>query len=534
MPFADARRLDRDLISTDLCIVGAGAAGITIARELAGAPFRVLLCESGDLTFRHGPQLLYRGRNVGLPSFSVAKSRFRRFGGSTTHWAGQCRPLDPIDFEKRDWVPHSGWPISREELDPYYARAHDVCSLGPYDYDPGSWSSVNEGPLSGLSEELRTLIYQFSGRLDFGVAYHDELARASNLDVLLNANLVEIETEEPVRSVKALCFATLNGRCFRVKARAYVLACGGIENARLLLCSNRVAANGLGNDHDLVGRFFMDHPYFFLGAFEPSDARHDHSLHVIEKYGAQPANAAFGLSERRQRSERLNGASVYFIRRRRSKTLGPYFSDGGKALARLIEVIRHEELPDGRAWMDLKAAVRGYKDVLRTVGGQAAEIFRKRPVLALRATFEPTPDRDSRVLLDDNVDRLGLPRSKVDWRLREDDRRSLDRLIEIMEAEFARTGLGKLIVSPKTGESFWPNSMSGGKHHIGTTRMHSEISQGIVDADCRVHGMANLYVAGSSVFPTAGYANPTLTIVALAIRIADHLKSTIAHLEPAV
>ena len=524
MPFADARRVDRDLIETDLCIVGAGAAGITIARELAGAPFRVLLVESGDFAFRHGPQLLYHGRNVGLPSFSIGKSRLRRFGGSTTRWAGQCRPLDPIDFEKRDWVPNSGWPFDRAHLDPWYERAQQVCTLGPYDYAPEAWRDVDGGPLPFASDMIEARIYQFSRQPDFGTAYRRDLEAAGNVDVLLNANLAEIETREPVREATGLRFTTLNGRNFRVQARAYVLACGGIENARLLLASNRVATRGIGNDRDLVGRYFMDHPYFFMGAFDPAEPRFDRSFHVIEKYGAQRVNAAFGITEHRQREERLNGASVYFIRRPRSKTLGSYFSPGGRAFARLIEVLRHDELPDGRLRRDAIDAIKGVKDIGRTVVRQATEILKPNPALVLRATIEPTPDPSSRVLLDTAKDRLGMPRAKVDWRIRPDDRRALDRLIDLMKVEMPRADLGRIVPDTSPDAAGWPASMSGGKHHMGTTRMHDDPAQGVTDGNGKVHGMANLYVAGSSLFPTAGYANPTLTIVALALRSADHLR----------
>ena len=527
MPFADARRIDRDLISADLCIVGAGAAGITIAREFIGTSLRVVLAESGDFAFRHAPQLLYRGRNIGLPSFSIAKSRLRRFGGSTTRWAGQCRPLDPIDFEARDWIPNSGWPFDRQHLDPYYERAQTICSLGPYNYSPDAWHDVDGGPLALGSEALEARMYQFSQRPDFGTAYRPELEQADNIDVLLNANLVEIETREPVRHVDALRFATLNGRDFRVQARAYVIACGGIENARVLLASNRVATGGIGNEHDLVGRYFMDHPFFFMGAFEPAHARFDRSFHVIEKYGVQRVNAAFGMTERRQRQERLNGASVYFIRRPRSKTMGPYFSPGGKAFARLIEVLRHDELPDGRLLNDVREAAIGIKDVVSTVTRQAAETLNPRPVLVLRATVEPTPERTSRVVLDRSWDRLGIPRANVDWRMRADDRRGLDRLLELLRIELPHAALGRVIDSDCGDDGDWPASMSGGKHHMGTTRMHDDPMQGVADGNARVHGFENLFIAGSSLFPTAGYANPTLTIVALALRLADHLMGTL-------
>lgn len=524
MPFTDARRIDRDLITADICIVGAGAAGIAIARELAGTPIRVLLVESGDFAFRHAPQLLYRGRNVGLPSFSIARSRLRRFGGSTTRWAGQCRPLDPIDFEKRDWIPNSGWPFDRAHLEPFYERAQRVCSLGPYDYAPQAWHDVDGGPLPFTSETLEARMYQFSQQPDFGAAYRTELEQAGNIEVLLNANLVEIETQEPVRRVSALRFSTLNGRNFHVQARAYVIACGGIENPRLLLASNRAAPWGIGNQHDLVGRYFMDHPFFFMGAFEPAEPRFDQSFHVIEKYGVQCVNAAFGMTEECQRKERLNGASVYFIRRPRSKTLGSYFSPGGKAFARLVEVVRHEELPDGRLLKDVRDTVLGLREVVGTVMRQAAEVLRPKPMLVLRATVEPTPDPASRVMLDTSVDRLGMPRVKVDWRMRADDNRALNRLLQLLRLELPQTCLGRLIDSDSWDGSDWPSSMSGGKHHMGTTRMHDDPAKGVTDRNARVHGIENLFIAGSSLFPTAGYANPTLTIVALALRLSDHLK----------
>ena len=524
MPFIDARRFDRADIETDICIVGAGAAGIAMACEFVGTRLRVALMESGGFTFRHGPQLLYRGRNIGLPSFSIAKSRLRRFGGSTTQWAGQCRPLDPIDFETRDWIPRSGWPFGREVLDPYYSRAQQVCSLGPYDYRPETWKDADDGPLPIDSADLEARIYQFSQQPDFGIAYRDKLAKADNIDVLLNTNLVEIETQPPVHEISGLRFTTLGGRKLAVRARAYVLACGGIENPRLLLASNRVAKRGIGNDHDLVGRHFMDHPFFFLGAFEPAESRFDRSFHVIEKYGALRVNAAFGLTEKRQREERLNGASVYFIRRARSKTFGSYFSPGGVAFARLIELARHSELPDGRMWRDIINATKGLSAVAATVARQAREAVRPDPVLVLRATVEPTPQPDSRIMLDEARDRLGVPRAKVDWRMSPDDQRGLDRLLDLMRTELPRMGLGRIVDETTTREDGWHASMSGGKHHMGTTRMHADPRCGVVDPDCRVHGISNLFIAGSSVFPTAGYANPTLTIIALALRLADYLK----------
>jgi choline dehydrogenase-like flavoprotein len=527
--FHDARRLNAAAITADICIVGAGAAGIALAREFAGQSCRVALIESGDLDFHHRPQCLYLGDNIGLPSYSTARSRFRMFGGSTTRWGGQCRPLDSIDFEARTGIAHSGWPFSRDELEPYYRRAHRVCNLGPYDYSFPPSASAGGGALTIDDAVLETKIFRFSFPSDFGQVYRAELATAPNVDVYLNANVIDIEVDEHASHVTGVRIATFNGMRIRCTATMYVLACGGIENARLLLASNHVVSAGLGNGRDLVGRFFMDHPYFLLGYYEPALPRYDKGIYVIEDYdrvgSEQKLNAALSLSERTLRHEGLNGCAVYFVRRPLYKTLPEYFSPAGKSFTQLVDVARHHELPDGHLRRHARTVISGFRDVGRSLARQLAEIAIPRPRLALRAVLEATPNPDSRVTLGTRIDRFGMPRVQVDWRLDSRDQRGLERLMAVVRGEFGRLRLGSLIEHQAADNSGWPNSMTGGKHHMGTTRMHADARQGVVDPNCRLHGCANLYVAGSSVFPTGGYANPTLTIVALAVRLADHIKS---------
>jgi choline dehydrogenase-like flavoprotein len=529
MTFHDARRLDVDSITADVCIVGGGAAGITIARELSRGSQRVMLLESGEFAFRHRTQLLYLGTNTGLPNYSTARSRLRRFGGSTTRWGGQCRPLDPIDFQVRDGIEDSGWPIDRDELEPWYRRAQAVCNLGPYDYSATAWEPRYPSALKMASRRLDTKVYQFSHPRDFGVVYRAELAAARNVDVYLNANAVEVETDEHGRAVTGVRVATFGGRNVRARARTYVLATGGIENARLLLASNRTCTAGLGNAHDLVGRYFMDHAYFLSGYYLPSDPRYADSGYVIEDYdqvgSEQKFHLAFALHEDLLRAERLNGSALYFVPRPQYKALPEYFSPGGKSFIHLVDVLRHSELPDRRFRRHLLNIARGYRDVGRTLARQAAGLVRPRRLIALRSVIETTPNRDSRVRLGARKDHFGMPRVEVDWRLNPMDQRGLQRLLTVMSEEFARLKLGTLVLDPALDDLGWHSSMTGGKHHMGTTRMHADPRRGVVDANCRVHGIGNLYVSGSSVFPTGGYANPTLTIVALAMRLADHLGS---------
>lgn len=528
MPIQDARRLSAAEIQADIAIVGAGAAGIALAREFANQSTRIAVLESGDFDHRHRTQFLYRGENVGRTNISTAFSRFRRFGGSTTRWGGQCRPLDPIDFEARPDMPLSGWPIDYGHLDPYYRRAQNVCKLGRYDYDSRNWHDVGGGPLPVDSDLLQTRVYQFSHSTDFGLAYRAELDNAENIDVYLNANLVDILTDDGAARVTSLRAATLGGCEFEVRARHYVLASGGIENARLLLASTSARKDGLGNDHDQVGRYFMDHPYMFPGYYQPAEAQFNHNFYVIEGYektgSEQKTHAAFTLSERILREEGLNGCSVYLLRRPRYKAVAAYSSAGGRGLYHLLEILRHRDLPDGRIRQSLKLAGGDFGNVCRIVGDSIKGAISPDNVMALRVALETTPCRESRVTLGQREDHFGMPRVEVDWRINESDQRGYERLLQVMRSEFPRLGLGRLVEHGEYDNDGWSRSMIGGKHHMGTTRMAENPHDGVVDPECQVHGIDNLHIAGSSVFPTGGYANPTLTIVALALRLADRLK----------
>jgi choline dehydrogenase-like flavoprotein len=527
VPFFDARKLDDDTtIDVDVCVAGSGAAGISLAREFLGQPVRIALLESGELRFAHRPQFLNIGEDVGIENHAPSHSRFRIFGGSTARWGGKCRPLDPIDFEARSWIPYSGWPFSYADLEPWYRRAHKVCNLGAC-----TWTAPKADEtlsLAGAAGALENQIFHFSHPRDFGQAFRPEFEGAANVDVFLHSNVVEIEVDPDVRKVTGIRVATLNGRRHRIRARAYVLACGGLENPRLLLASNRVAPAGLGNEHDLVGRFFMDHVYLLTGYFEPALPDYARGLHIIQdlkRTGSdQPSHTGVALSRRVLCEEQLNGCVAYFIRGPRFVTLPEYSTPEVRSFVHLIKALRDWKLPAGQLGRHVVKALKGYKDIGILLGYSAADLVYPRPRLGFRLVAETTPRPDSRVMLSHRRDALGIPRIRVDWRLNATDRRGPDRLRELMHRAVGQGGLGRLVDHPAENGNGWPASLKGGKHHMGTTRMHADPKQGVVDPDCRVHSLANLYVAGSSVFPTCGYANPTFTIVALALRLADHLK----------
>jgi choline dehydrogenase-like flavoprotein len=523
--FIDARHSDApSQVEADICVVGGGAAGLAFCREFVDTSVKVVLIESGGLTFSGPTQSLYEGENCGLPSYPLSHARARTFGGSTTRWGGQCRSLDPIDFEARSWVPDSGWPFDRAHLNPWYERASTACALSTEEE-----AAQGDFPPLDAQAGLEKAWFRFGYPTDFGQVHGRFLNGSDNIRVFLHANCTEIQTDWASGCVETVQIKTLENHEFKVRARLFVLACGGIENARLLLASNRIAPAGVGNERDLVGRYFMDHPYMLTGYFEPFDDKLRSGPHVIRTFKRvgweQQSHVGFALSEQLQRREGLTGCVGYFMRRLASEIAPEFYASGPRAWRRLSDARRYKSLGKAELRAALGGLVRDHKNVGVTLGRRAIEVFSPVRRLALRTILETSPRPDSRVLLSDKKDRLGMPTCRVDWRINPADRRSLDRLRQLLRTSIENGGFGRLVEDPDVDENGWPRSFEGGRHHMGTTRMHVDPKRGVVDSNCRVHGIENLFVVGSSVFPSAGYANPTLTIVALTLRLADNLKA---------
>jgi choline dehydrogenase-like flavoprotein len=465
----DARTLpDGHTLEADLCVVGAGPAGITLARALAASDLRVAVLESGGgFTPDRNAQALCDGTTVGDPYAGPLLTRRRQAGGTVNDWntpvgavmGAKYVPLDAADFSERPWLPRSGWPFDLAELEPYYVRAHEVCGLGPYTYRAEDWADAGRAPLSLRSELLTTGVYRFGVGGMFTDRYLREIARAADVVLYLHATAVELETDRAGERVTQARLRCLTGRELRLRARAFVLAAGGIENARLLLLSGGGDPHGLGNGHDLVGRCFMEHPRDRSYTLVPYE-RTPMAFYVMHDTGRGPVMGRLALSEEAMRREHLLNMSITLF-------------------------------PPRRNYLVRRRRVR------------------------LLINLEQAPDPDNRVTLGAQRDALGLPKVQLEWRWREADQRNLERLRGVLGRELGR--LGRLVSAPVPPD---PNA----HHHLGTTRMHRDPRQGVVGVHGRVHGLANLFVAGSSVFPTGGYANPTLTIVALALRLADHLR----------
>jgi choline dehydrogenase-like flavoprotein len=501
----DARSLPAGTVLTpDLAIIGGGPAGISLALAMADSGHDILLLESGGLAFDAKVQSLYAGSRSGVAYTALDGGRLRYLGGSTNHWGGWCRPLDAIDFEE-SWMPHSGWPIRQADLAPYYPRAQSLVEAGPWLYDRASMdATVNDsGPVIPLAEGgVYTSWFQFSRTrgdvlpTHFGLRYQDDLTRAATVKPLFHANVTGIRLAESGGAVSHLDLSTLNesggpDKRFTVRPRFVVLAAGGMENARLLLASRDVMNAGIGNQNDLVGRFFADNP-------TPRDT-------AVLVLFAGPPPAFYG------NVQVLPGGAIL----KATFAPTPEFRRARKITASLTTV----ENPVRLDAMDTAAIVA----TAQALGVDASNAR----AYSLGCGMELAPDPDRRLTLSDERDALGLPRLKLNMTISDQDFARYRLTLAELGRQMLAAKSGMIRINYEKGADWLPG-MDWGNHHLGTTRMSGDPQKGVVDADCKVHGVGNLYVAGSSVFPTYSASNPTLNLLALTLRLGEHLKKAMA------
>lgn len=507
MAIIDARTLpDASPIEADLVIIGGGLAGITLAKQLAGGPLKVAILESGGLEIDGDNQALYAGSGVqkapGNPDRPFdqypVQSRIRALGGSGHVWGGKCAPLDPADFAERGWIPYSGWPVTREQMQPYYDRACDLLEIPRFSLERPASTDASLQPLAldpadGFFPAPREFS-RFSGGTDKAAfdAFRTQFAEAANVTVYLHANVVRIRREAD--QITGLDVACLDGKRHTARAKRYVLAVGGIENVRLLL-----ASDNLGNRNDLVGRFFQGHVTYS----NDGDSQTEGTAIAISRAAPMDLYAP---------AKRFGAHCVIG-----SGLAGQARMKTGNFTATLF-----------RANVSGADTAVGADTV--TIGKASARVGKGQQepqLLGYFAMAEHFPNPDSRVTLDpDHKDPLGMPRVRLTWTYGEKDYTDLERSVTGLADALGASGEGRLCWSIERGKLLGLSSAS--RHHMGTTRMHADPRKGVVDADLRLHEARNLYVAGSSVFPTSGIANPTLTILALCMRLADHLKSETA------
>lgn len=534
-------------LQADLCIAGAGAAGITLALALEASGLDVILLESGNDAPDPAAQQLYAGTVADARLHPPTDSyRVRRLGGSTTLWGGRCMPLDAIDFEARDYIAHSGWPISLDDLQPWYGEANALCEAGDFAYTAETAFTKPLRPMIGQFDSdvfTTNTLERFSIPTNFGHRYRARLAKG-RVRVVQNANLCQLPTQPgAARLVGPADVRTLKGTGFTVAARAYVIATGGLEVPRLLLSSPGASGRGLGNAHDVVGRYYMSHLAGTIGTIDLGKASSVwHGYDVSDE----------GIYCRRRIALRPDAQHALRAGNFIARLHHPRIPDAGhgngilSALYLARPIVPYEYAK--RLYGDTPAnAATGWLAHLANVVTDAPNTARflthwlmqrtladrKFPSVIVRPAnlrfsldfhAEQEPNADSRVTLGNEVDAVGMRRIHVDWRYTEQDVATVKRALAALAQEIARTGVGQFSYEPDEVEAEMTRYGAYGGHHIGTARMGQDPATSVVDVDGRLHEADNVFIAGAAVFPTSGQANPTLSIVALALRLANHLQ----------
>jgi choline dehydrogenase-like flavoprotein len=518
----DFRTLDVSAsFSADVCLVGAGAAGIVLALELSKAGLRVLMLESGDVRPKASDQVHNEGEIAGQPFTGLISGRVRALGGATRLWFGQCIRLEQIDLTQRNWVSYSGWPISMADLGPWYERAEQFFHLEGERYDDQIYRNFGLSPPAWPDGELCTHFTIYTPRIDLGHLFYRELKENPRIRLLVNANVLEVTTAGGGVTCTGVRVASLDGKMGFANAPAVVLCCGGIENARLLLLSRSEKRDGLGNDRNLVGRFLQDHPNATTANVYPADMRSLHALFSLQYKGALRYFPKFPLHPRKQQAEQCLNCTSHLVFEQDE--------DSGLAACREIyRAVRRKQRPSQMS-QRLRKIAGDLPSVLHA--GSTFLLKGKSPMgrptgVRLQCHTEQQPDPESRITLSSDMDMLGMPRARVHWKVNETERTAMRIMTRSMKCELARLGLAEMQIDPwlEDDAADWRNRIADSYHHIGATRMASHHGNGVVDSNCQVFGTSGLFVAGSSVFPTSGYANPTLTIVALSLRLAHHIR----------
>lgn len=477
-------------IEADICVVGAGAAGISLALEFVDTSKSVLLLESGNYDYDSSTQALNRGNISGLDYLPLETTRLRYLGGTTNHWGGQSIPFDRIDFNKRNWVENSGWPIKYDEYLTYLDRAQEICKLDSIPFDWEHWKQAISFPLQGSSFE--PLIFKYPEPVSrFGQDYRQQIKSAKNINCILNANVTEIVANEE-NSIDHLVVKSLNNINLSVKSKRIILSCGAIQNIKLLLNSNRNNPLRVGNAHDLVGKYFMEHPNYDTGVVQLSDnSKYPMLAKPITNVNGSKIRLDFRLNDSMQRKFKILNHSVFLISRKPDQ----YEDDFAGKIANYWYKIENK-----------------FDQFIGTVP------------MSLRIRLEHSPLERSRVKLIKEKDALGLNNVELHMEFGEIEGRTIEIIQNQLVKELGARNIGRMKIEFTGNTSNWESNVGWQFHHMGGTRMHEDPKQGVVDKNCKVHGVRNLYIASSSTFPTSGHANPTMNIVALALRLADHIK----------
>jgi len=464
----------------DICICGAGPAGIILARHLSLQGKKVALLEGGGATYTQQSQEIYKGRSVGLPYY-LESWRLRYFGGTSNHWAGRCRPFESEDFRERDIDGLPGWPITFDEMELYLKEVKNILGL-PIEntFNMDSNSKIN-------SDKFEPDEFHTGNPVRFGEKYKSFLKSSELVDVYLNTNVVDILLEKDLKTVEKVKVKSFSGSNGYVSASNFILSMGAIENARLLLCSNSQIVEGIGNQTDMVGRCFMEHFNLDLGGF------------VVNTRGDQGTKSMAFFTTPAHSSKHDHGNS--------NISLGVYSKLRAYGRTAEFKKMFNKLSCDLGLSKDLQFI---YKHKCTGEG-------------VISTLCEQFPNKMSRVNLIDEKDKLGLKRVELNWNMSHKDEDSIRTIAIEFAKEFAKSGLGRVKLKKYILDKTEKIPSNAHAHQMGTTRMSKSHKDGVVNINCKVFETNNLYIAGSSVFSTGGGGNPTMPLLQLALRLGDHL-----------
>ena len=527
--FIDSRKLNNNsVVRTGICIIGAGAAGISLAREMYNSGTDVCLLESGGMEKDEEIQSLgIESKNPDHPYTISSGDRF--FGGSTNHWGGNCAPLDPVDFDKRPYVPHASWPITYSDIRPYFKRVQELCQLGEYNYEPDYWELENpefdKGVVPVFSNSENRKIFQ-RNPLRFGKVYRDFIRnKKSNINVYLYATALKLVTNKNGNHVKRVSAGTIEGKKFHIEARYFVLA-GGIQNARILLLSDDVVPGGIGNTYDVVGRYFMGHLNFkhgFLVERPPYRNFSNYSLPGdlnIKSRNHVKIFSTFQIPPEQQKENKIMNYVAMIAR-------VPHRMHGDEYIHNRIDQLKSRLNRKGSNIFYSRLPQQDcHADNFQLVKRDSKFQFPR--INLIRNWVEQAPEPGNRVLLASDTDRLGLRRIRLEWSFGNLEKRTLKTSHMLLDQLFLRSGIGRVYSDFQDENTDWSQVNIDFSHYMGTTRMSETSRSGVVDKNCKVHEVDNLYISGGSVLPTAGASMVTFNLLALTLRLGDHLKQLLS------
>ena len=506
--------------TADLIVVGSGPVGLAIASEFAtNANIKVLVLESGADKMTSFQSDLNKVISSGDVATGQEGSRARALGGSSTLWGGQLVQFGEIDFQKRGWIEHSGWPISGETIAPHYARAAKFYGV---DFNLDTQDKWRQNVLKDKAFEnadLDTFYTHWSPWPDLFKRYMPLFRDSRNVDILKNATMTKMSVAQEDDRIESITVTREDGFSLELTAKIIVLCTGGIENARLLLMANKENSNRLGNQEGMVGRYFQDHLGYYGCRLIPKQIKQFQRIFASHFVKDQMYLPRIGLMPGKQiSSELLNINGNIVIQECHGASM---------ALKRIFNDIKSKRFNRDTCKQILLAVSQPAESMRLGV----SYLLSKKMYFPVQANYflisncETPPLLESQVRLSSKLDVSGMPRADVSWRVPDTVRQTL--LEYNKSIKKALEGLGAADGIPKEllydSDSNWRESGYSLFHHMGTTRMSPTQKTGVVDEHCKVHGMSNLYVAGTSVFPTGGASNPTFTATALAFRLADEL-----------